>query len=209
MAKQNNGINGGYQGTVGTVVGYNWRGQWCTRARPRCTNDPHTEKQTAARGWFTAAVRLASHMKAALRQGLHHSSLAQHMTEGNYFIRLNRQHFGWQDGTLTVDYGSLTVAEGPVAPVLFGSVETTAPGTVSVPFAASSAEGPASCYDTVHLYAYCPEARQGVLAPPVYRHADRVTLAKPRLWADAAMQLYGWVQDVDGHCSPSTYLGHL
>lgn len=207
MAKQNNGINGGYQGTVGTVVGYNWRGQWCTRARPRKVKNPKTAPQEDHRGWFTAAVRLASYMKTALRQGLHYSSLAQHMTEGNYFIRLNRPHFGWQDGVLTVDYGSLAVAEGPVTSVHFGAVETAEAGTVSVPFDTDPADGHSSCYDTVYLYAYCPEAKQGVLAPPVYRPADCVTLAKPRLWADAAMQLYGWVQDIDGRCSPSTYLG--
>ena len=49
MAKQRYGINDGYRGTVGTVIGYLWRGKWCLRARPRYVNHPRTERQRAAR----------------------------------------------------------------------------------------------------------------------------------------------------------------
>lgn len=203
MAKQNNGINGGYKGSVGTVVGYSWRGQWCTRARPCMVKNPHSAAQEESRNWFTAAVRLASSMRPALRQGLHYSSMAQHMTEGNYFIRINRQHLAWQEGALAVDYGSLVVAEGAVTPVHFGEATGPVGGEWTVPFTTHPEDGRTSKHDTVYLYAYCPEQKQGVMAPPVYRYAERVTLVTPRHWGDSRIWLYGWVQDIDGHCSDS------
>lgn len=206
MGKQNNGINGGYQGTVGTAIGYNWRGRWCTRSKPSATKDPCTTRQVAARGWFTASVQLASHMRLALRQGLHDSSLAQHMTEDNYFIRLNRPHLGWQDGALVVDYGSLVVAEGPVTPVHFGVVTSPEAHVLTATFSTDPADGCSAYHDTVHLFAYCPEAMQGVMATPVYRSAERVTVTTPRPWGDSEVWLYGWVQDIDGHCSGSVCL---
>ena len=42
MAKQRNGINDAFRGSVGTVIGYEWRGQWCMRARPRYVHNPRT-----------------------------------------------------------------------------------------------------------------------------------------------------------------------
>ena len=42
MAKQTDGINGGYRGRVGSAVGYMWRGQWCVRATPRFFHDAKT-----------------------------------------------------------------------------------------------------------------------------------------------------------------------
>lgn len=40
MAKQRFGINDAYRGSVGTVIGYQWRGQWCLRAKPRFVKNP-------------------------------------------------------------------------------------------------------------------------------------------------------------------------
>ena len=73
MAKQRFGINDGYRGTVGTVIGYQWRGKWCLRARPRFVRNPRTERQQRNRDLFKASVQLAGSMKEALRflRGFH------------------------------------------------------------------------------------------------------------------------------------------
>ena len=57
MAKQRYGINDAYQGTVGTVIGYEWRGKWCLRARPRMVRNPRTEAQQVNREVFKCVVR--------------------------------------------------------------------------------------------------------------------------------------------------------
>ena len=123
MAKQRYGINDGYRGTVGTVIGYEWRGQWCLRSRPRRVRNPRTERQRLARGLFSQVSQLASRMATALRIGLHCEAVKMHRTECNHFMSINSDCFTLEDGRMTVDYEHLVLSEGPVAPVGFISDE--------------------------------------------------------------------------------------
>jgi hypothetical protein len=133
MGKQTDGINGGYRGRVGSAVGYMWRGQWCVRATPRFFHDAKTDAQLGQRALFKATVAFAGRVKEVLRVGFHQPALDVHKTECNYFLQINKGCFGIENGelrtengaTLVVDYPSLVVSQGPVAPVGFGSVAPT------------------------------------------------------------------------------------
>ena len=120
MAKQRFGINDGYRGTVGTVIGYQWRGQWCLRARPRFVHNPRTERQQQNRQLFKAVWSFATQLRMPLRTSLRQTALESHMTECNRFMHLNKGLFAIDtEGRLTVDYENLAVSEGPVVPVEF------------------------------------------------------------------------------------------
>ena len=80
MAKQSNGINDGYRGAVGTVIGYEWRGKWCLRSRPRRVHNPRTERQQERRSLFGQAAQLAADLLGVLRIGLRHEALKRHRT---------------------------------------------------------------------------------------------------------------------------------
>ena len=125
MAKQRYGINDAYQGTVGTVIGYEWRGKWCLRARPRMVRNPWTEAQQVNREVFKCVVREAGRLKGLLRMGLRALALEMHLTEGNLFVKRNKQCF-WLDGegVLQADWEQVLVADGPVVPVADPVVET-------------------------------------------------------------------------------------
>ena len=125
MAKQRYGINDAYQGTVGTVIGYEWRGKWCLRARPRIVRNPRTEAQQVNRKVFKCVVREAGRLKGLLRMGLRALALEMHLTEGNLFVKRNKQCF-WLDveGVLQADWEQVLVADGPVVPVADPIVET-------------------------------------------------------------------------------------
>ena len=125
MAKQRYGINDAYQGTVGTVIGYEWRGKWCLRARPRMVRNPRTEAQQVNREVFKCVVREAGRLKGLLRMGLRALALEMHLTEGNLFVKRNKQCF-WLDGegVLQADWEQVLVADGPVVPVADPVVET-------------------------------------------------------------------------------------
>ena len=119
MAKQRFGINDAYRGTVGTVIGYEWRGKWCLRSRPLRVRNPRTAKQQSNRLLFKQMVDLASHMKMALRKGLRGVSLGMHITECNLFVKRNKECFSLDaEGQLVVDWERLIISEGElVAPV--------------------------------------------------------------------------------------------
>ena len=124
MAKQRFGINDAYRGTVGTVIGYEWRGKWCLRARPLRVHNPRTAKQQSNRLLFKQMVELAGHMKMALRKGLRGVSLGMHVTECNLFVKRNKECFELNDdGRMAVDWERLIISEGSVAVPVFGEPE--------------------------------------------------------------------------------------
>ncbi|MBQ6741485.1 MAG: hypothetical protein IJR04_02725 [Bacteroidales bacterium] len=279
MAKQRFGINDAYRGTVGTVIGYEWRGKWCLRARPLRVHNPRTEKQQSNRMLFKQAVDLASHMKLALRKGLHNVSMGLHITECNLFVKRNKGCFsldesgrmpagsrrskGEEQGQrMLVDWERLIISEGSVAvpefavpePGLLSSTHSSvSPGRaasspnlgeqpdsnsadggggssspsklegvdakrtgacvsypvsdITFPFSPCG-EGEKACGDDeVYVYAYCPEAAEGVLSAPAWRRGGSVRLTLPERWQGKEVHFYGFAVDLDGEASETVYIG--
>ena len=128
MAKQRFGINDAYRGTVGTVIGYEWRGKWCLRSRPLRVRNPRTAKQQSNRLLFKQMVDLASHMKMALRKGLRGVSLGMHITECNLFVKRNKECFSLDaEGQLVVDWERLIVSEGELVSPVFQDILLSQP----------------------------------------------------------------------------------
>ena len=94
MAKLEQGILGPFRGKVGTVVGYLWRGRHVVRAYRREVNYPNTDRQQAERAWFVEMVRFAATARQALLLGLRERAAAWQMTEGNAFVKMNKDCFG-------------------------------------------------------------------------------------------------------------------
>ena len=225
MAKQRFGINDAYRGTVGTVIGYEWRGKWCLRSRPLRVRNPRTAKQQSNRLLFKQVVDLAGRMKMALRKGMHVASLAEHMTECNLFVKRNKGLFALeaegegQERQLAVDWESLAISEGQLTPVVWsaGILPATASGSmpaesrrsIVVPFAPCAEEERASGDDEVYVWAYCPEAGEGVLSAPAYRRAKQVEISLPERWQEMTVHLYGFAMDYRGEASPTTYIGTM
>ena len=208
MAKQRFGINDGYRGAVGTVIGYMWRGRWCLRARPRVVRNPRTELQQAGRTVFGAASALAAGMSQALCRGLGDASRKAGMTARNLFISLNRRHLRAGADGVAVDYPSLTLAAGPVAPVAFATPVLDGE-LLAVAFEADPLCGRACGDDTVYLFAWCPAAGAALLSAPAPRRSRSVALSLPAEWQGLAVHLYGFVTDCAGRASASAYVGEV
>lgn len=56
MATINKGILGGFSGTIGTVVGANWRGKDIIRSKPKPSSRPATEKQLLQQQKFKLVI---------------------------------------------------------------------------------------------------------------------------------------------------------
>lgn len=211
MGKQTDGINGGFRGKVGPVVGYMWRGQWCMRSMPCSYHDAKTEAQLEQRELFKATVAYAGRVREVLRAGFHAPALAAHKTECNYFLKVNKGCFAMSDGELAVDFEHLRVSEGPVAPVGFGSAVLQDDTTIVIPFEKNPEHRRAYSDDKVYIAAFCVNPPQyyddAELSLPVYRRTGSITVALPAAWAGCEVHLYGFVQDNAGRTSDSVYLG--
>ncbi len=272
MAKQRFGVNDAYRGTVGTVIGYEWRGRWCLRARPLHVRNPRTAKQQSNRQLFKQMVDLASHMKFALRKGLRGVSLGMHVTECNLFVKRNKECFSLDgEGRVVVDWERLIVSEGEVAapgftgtvlmdtrlmdtalmdtplsqpqaaasspnlgeqldgkqPILGEQLDgkgrgrrylgsspklgegdrrgAVVEGCVEIPFEWDGGSGD----DEVYVYAYCPEAEEGVLSASAWRRSGSVQLTLPERWQGKEIHFYGFAVDEKGRASATVYIGRM
>ena len=93
MAKLDMGILGGFSGRVGTVVGYYRRGAWFVRAYQPHIKDRKSAAQLEQRSRFKAMIQFASPATPVLRVGLRQVAADQQITEGNAFLKINKQHF--------------------------------------------------------------------------------------------------------------------
>lgn len=203
MAKQYGGFMGGFRGKLGPAIGYMWNGRWCMRSRPTAVHNPRTEAQTEHREMFKAEVQTAAAMRWAVNTGLRDLAREMHMTAYNLFVHLNQPSFSLVDGTFTVDYPSLRLCTGPVAPVVFGEPQWTADNILSISFE----RGSGSPYDMVQLYVYCPTLGEGYLTSPVHRRTKHIAVALPDDFAGQEVHLYGMVQDDNGEWSETIYAG--
>ncbi|MBR4505439.1 MAG: hypothetical protein IKP21_01535, partial [Bacteroidales bacterium] len=64
-------------------------------------------------------------------------------------------------------------------------------------------------YDSVYLYAYCPDMEDGFLAAPVYRRTRKITVALPDSYAGHEVHLYGMVVNEEGEWSETIYAGSV
>lgn len=202
MAKQTYGILDGYRGTIGPVIGYQWRGRWCLRARPRRVRNPRTEAQQKHRMLFRDMVQMASRLTTTLRFGLHQASLNKGLTEGNLFVKMNKRLFTSQG----VDYMNLAVSSGPVAPVGFGPAMVDDEGVLRVEFEKNPLHLRADGDDEVRVMAYCPELKQSLLSSAVLRRSKRLSMRLPDEWLDHGFHLYGFVTDYQQRASETSYI---
>ena len=195
----NQGILGGFVGSVGPVIGYKWKDVWCMRRRPTQVCNPRTEKQMAHRRLFADMVRLGGRMGEAVRIGLRQRAAEWQMTECNAFVRMN-----WSAAGMPA-YGDLRVSDGTAAPVAFIGAEVDAEGVLTVTYDRMAQAG-ARATDKVHVFVYNADEGTGILLEAAERRARRVRGLLPDGWEAAELHVYGFVEDGDGRCSRSSYI---
>ena len=158
---------------------------------------------------FKQEVQLAAQMRWAVNKGMKEVAHPMGLTAQNLFVKANQQAFSMVDGNFIVDYATLQVSMGPVAPVAIINVERgVMSDELTVHFEKNPEHRAASAYDSVFLWIYSPEAGKGYLTNPVYRRAKRFDVLLPDWLGDDELHLYAFVQDKDGRCSATAY-GHL
>ena len=207
MAKSNYGIVGAFNGTVGPVVGYDWKGRNCMRGRVAPSN-PRTERQQRGRSVFGATAHLWGRMRRAAEIGLRGEARAEGVEEINLFVRYNRQCISAEGAEVRIDYARLRLAEGNLAGVQFAAPTRVGELGVEVGFS-PLAERAGSMDDYVLLFAYAAELEEGKLSQPVERRAGQVGITLPSHWSGQQVQLYGFAWSGDLEASPSVFIGTL
>lgn len=128
MAKVNP-ILAQYSSAVGHELHYTRFGRTYSRQLPAEYNDRKSESQLRQRALFKARQATSAHYGSILQRGLTKEAHENGMTEANYFSRLNKDHFVYEDGTVRINYPALLLARGPlpVAPCPWLSLPAAVP----------------------------------------------------------------------------------
>jgi hypothetical protein len=207
MAKQAEGFLGGFNGRLGPVVGYRWKGVWCVRAQSDFVRNPRTAAQQAHRALFKAEVQLAGRMRWALNTGLKLPADEMNMTPMNLFVKANQQAFSEVEGRLAVDYPSLRISGGTVAPVALTEASVDEDNVLNIRFEKNPLRRTCGVHDNVYFWIYSEELEMGYLANPVYRRVQQAHVALPDMFRGYALHIYAFAQDDAGRCSETAYIG--
>lgn len=202
MAKLPQGIMGPFIGRIGTAVGYMWNGKCCARSYNPKKRNPRTPEQVAHREMFKQEVQLAADMRWPVTKTMTDMARTEGITSYNLFVRENQHAFGFDNGSLVVDYSTLRLSIGDVAPVSAEEVSLTEDNVLNVRFARGTGRG----FDEVYLYVYVPDLKKGFLSSSAYRRDKRIAIALPDDYAGHRLHAWLMAKSEDGRWSDSTYV---
>lgn len=211
MGKINQGILDGFNGKVGTVVGYKFKGKKVMRAYVDKIRNPRTSLQMDNRERFKTLTQLASAFIGANKIGLERVANSLRNTVNNSFMKVNQGAVSVMGGEAEVDYGSLKCSIGSLPQAGFGNASFAEPQRVSVSYSTSADMPRADAQDKVYLFVYQPDTKQGILSAPALRTTGTLELRVPSTWTGLTVHVYGFAvgdgRDNAGLRSDSCYIG--
>ena len=207
MGNINQGILGGFNGKVGTVVGYSVRGKFCMRSYVAKIRNPRTEKQMLQRGKFGMLGVLSSEMLAVVQVGFAFRAKRFHNSAINNFVQVNKDCIAVDsDGIMAPNYESLLVSSGSLPSPSFGTASFANSGRVEVPFSGNTEVGNANENDNVYIYVYAPDAKRGYLSKAFTRASGSASVNIPSSLSGLRVHVWGFSTNANS-ASDSVYVG--
>jgi hypothetical protein len=153
------GVFGQVRNAIGDVVFSGWKGINTARRKPLSVSQPNTAAQISIKERFAAGVIIAKIILTSILKPL----MDRHAVRMSAFNWWLQQNFDNLDSSGIVDYSLVVMAEGPLTPVVLGTVlATNGSPTVTVPWTDNSGTGDALNTDTAYVVVY--NETQGVWA---------------------------------------------
>ncbi len=178
MAIIQNGILGGFAGTVGTVVGGRWRGIDYMRGRSTSRKSSNSSLQTDQRLKFAVASRFLQNMKDLLTIGFRGQGIR--MTEVNSALGYTLKNA--ITGTypdFKIAYPQVLVTRGNLPNAAAPAAVAEATGIIRFNWTDNSGTGKARASDKALLVAYCEALKQAVFIIEPLRNASTGVLNIP------------------------------
>ena len=218
MAIIREGINGGFSGKAGAVVGYYRLGKWVIRGLPKPSrkNKVGTIEQKASRSKFTKMQHALSPIVDFIRVGFHMEAKARQLTAHNVAKSHNMLHAFSPNGE--IDFSKLLISFGYLPGSLNPTVQKDDVG-LHFNWTNNSAEEQAHARDQVMLLAYdhmnvdqinMPAPKAFFILSGARRKAGMDTLEIPAHFKGHAFHTYiAFISDDRERISMSTYVGEI
>jgi len=203
------GILGGFQGTVGTVVGGTWKGIDYIKSLPVISNTDPSPKQLEQRAKFKTVVDFLRPILAFVQLGF--KTASSQMTGYNSAMAYNyKQALTGSYPGFAIDYALAAVSNGALPNVLAPTATAEPASVVKYDWTNNSNVGMAAGTDKVMAVVYCPALKQAVY---VTAGADRLdeTLALD-CTQFSGKQVHTWISCIaedERNIASSIYTGQL
>lgn len=195
MSKNNfGGVNGFQNNKVGSVVGYQRKGEQVYRGYRKNVANPNTQPQQRARGRFGAMSSFLRLMAVPVAYGYGLAVKGTKYTERNMAMKNCWPALSGSGPIPTIDYSKIKLSKGNLNTPLIGRLDMSTANNVRIPI-------PSGVYDTYtreHMtlvcVVYCPAIEQIIVERENY--ANVVTGASANVQVPTAwngLEVYVWV----------------
>ena len=192
MSKNTQGYLGPQIGKLGPAVGFLWKGRNIYRSHNPFVRNPKTPAQVEARAKFKLLAQTARLLSPAINLGYAYKADAERNTTRALFTRDNYHLLSYDQGQPDIDMTLLSLADGPLTPVAFGT-PSLSDLTLTVPIANSySGIGCALDSDRVHLLVANRTKDMAILVSAA-RTDTQLQAALPDTFSGTQVELYGFV----------------
>ena len=192
MSKNTQGYLGPQIGKLGPAVGFLWKGRNIYRSHNPFVRNPKTPAQVEARAKFKLLAQTARLLSPAINLGYAYKADAERNTTRALFTRENYHLLSYDQGQPDIDMTLLSLADGPLTPVAFGT-PSISDLTLTVPIANSySGIGCALDSDRVHLLVANRSKDMAILVSAA-RTDTQLQASLPDTFSGTQVELYGFV----------------
>lgn len=209
MGKIRQGILGGFNGTVGTVVGGSWKGLAYMRGKAQSIKNPRTEKQMAQRIKFGMAQKFVKVMTGYLQVGFR--NYTQHQTATNAAMSHTvRNCMAGKYPVFGIDPSRVLVSSGSLMPGRFCTVKV-ASNVATFTWEDNSDESHAGIDDFAMPLIYNFTKGEAIFTTENASRVDcKTELKLPADWADDLLSCYIAFASVQNNSvSNSVYVGDV
>lgn len=209
MGKIRQGILGGFNGTVGTVVGGSWKGTAYMRGKAQSIKNPRTEKQMAQRMKFGLAQKFVKVMTAYLQVGFRNYTQHQTATNGAMSHTVRNCVVG-KYPSFGIDPSQVMISSGSLMPGRFCSVKV-ANNVATFAWEDNSDESHANMDDFAMPLIYNFTKREAIFTTEEASRVDcKATLKLPTDWDGDMLSCYIAFSSVQNNSvSNSVYVGDV
>ena len=192
MSKNTQGYLGPQIGKLGPAVGFLWKGRNIYRSHNPFVRNPKTPAQVEARAKFKLLAQTARLLSPAINLGYAYKADSERNTTRALFTRENYHLLSYDQGQPDIDMTLLSLADGPLTPVAFGT-PSLSDLTLTVPIANSySGIGCALDSDRVHLLVANRTKDMAILVSAA-RTDTQLQASLPDTFSGTQVELYGFV----------------
>ncbi|PVW13896.1 DUF6266 family protein [Marixanthomonas spongiae] len=210
MATFNDGILGGFSGTVGTVVGTTWRGVPVMRSKPKKSNKKPSPAQLRNQLKFKMANTFLNPLKPFLNESFDQPQKKKSRFDLAKSYFLIEAMIPTADSFI-IDYLKVLISKGPIRGLLEASVTTQGEQKALLQWTDNSALGLAYAEDTLSVIAYVPATQDFIFfEAAAQRHMGEVVLQFPEELQGLTLEVWATFKNTAlKQYSISDYLGSI